>query len=95
MTWNKEQIRIAIQTRDVVVERAIVAIYQRQTLDEQSSEETKHSNGVGFSGAHARLGTYYAKWILQGRHLTGNHLVKARAMALHYVGQLEQIAAQV
>ena len=94
MSWNKEQIRQAIQTRDSVVERAIVAIYRLQTLDEQSSSETKHRNGVGFSGAHASLGTYYAKWILSGRKLTGNHLVKARAMALHYIGQLESIAQQ-
>lgn len=92
MTWDKEQIRTAIQTRDSVVERAIVAIYRLQTADEQNSSETKHRNGVGFSGAHASLGTYYARWILSGRHLSGSHLIKARNLALHYVGQLEAVA---
>jgi hypothetical protein len=86
--WTKEKIAALLFTNDIAVERAIVAIYNRQTLDEQSSQETKHSNGVGFSGAHARLGTYLAKWIISGNHLNGKFLVKGRAMMMHYIGQL-------
>lgn len=92
MTHTKESIKALLLRSDRAVERAIVAIYNRQTLDEQSSQETKHSNNIGFSGAHARLGTYYAQWILQGNSLTGRHLEKARKIALHYVGQLVTIA---
>ena len=74
------------------VERAMVALYERQTEDEQREESTKHLNGMGFSGAHSRLGSYYARWILSGRSLDGKHLERARAIALRYCGQLCDIA---
>jgi len=74
------------------LERAILAIYRFQTAQEQNAENTLFSNGVGFSGADARRGTYYAKWILSGRRLTGEHLDKARKMMPKYAGQLEKIA---
>lgn len=87
-TWTKEKITALLTTNNLAVERAIVSIYNRQTIDEQSAGETKHSNGMGFSGAHSQLGTYYAKWVLSGRHLNGTHLDKARKMALRYTSQL-------
>lgn len=86
--WNKDKIVTLLQTNNKAVEKAIVVIYNRQTLDEQQSKETKHSNGIGFSGAHAALGTYYAKWILDGKSLSGTHLERARKMALRYTAQL-------
>lgn len=89
-----DYIKWLLTMNDRAVERAIVAIYNRQTADEQTVGDTKHSNGVGFNGADARLGTYYAKWILSGRNLTGNHLVKARLMSHKYVRQLVEIATE-
>lgn len=89
---DPDYIRWLLTMNDKAVERAIVAIYQRQTADEQSAGDTKHSNGIGFNGADARLGSYYARWILSGRNLTGNHLVKARNMSHKYVRQLVEIA---
>jgi hypothetical protein len=81
-----------LTTSNKAVERAIVAIYHRQTLDEQRSETTIHTNGVGFSGADVRTGTYYAKWILSGKRLTGKFLDRARVMAHKYMRQLVDIA---
>jgi len=81
-----------LATNNLAVERAIVAIYKRQTLDEQNSETTIHTNGVGFSGADVRNGTYYAKWILSGKRLNGKFLDKARVMAHKYMKQLVAIA---
>ena len=89
---NRDQIIALLDRNDYAVERAILAIFQRQTESEQESSSTIHRNGQGFSGAHASLGTYYAKWILSGRRLTGKHLEKARHMSKHYAGQLEEIA---
>ena len=90
--WTPETIK-ALLDRDVLaVERAVVAIYRRQTQDEQVSYETKHHNRVGFAACHARLGSYYANWILSGRHLSGSHVERARRMVRHYAGQLYQIA---
>jgi len=93
--WTKDKIVELLQRNPIAVERAIVVIYRRQTLDEQSELETKHSNGVGFSGAHAKLGSYYAKWVLTGKHLTGSHLDKARKISLRYTAQLlEEIVSR-
>lgn len=89
---DPDYIRWLLTMNDKAVERAIVAIYQRQTADEQSAGDTKHSNGIGFNGADARLGSYYARWVLSGRNLTGHHLVKARTMSHKYVRQLTEIA---
>lgn len=92
--WTKESITRLLDNSDRAVERAILALYRRQTLDEQNSGNTTHRNGVGFSGAHAEVGTYYAKWILSGRQLTGRHLDRARKMTKHYVAQLLDEAQQ-
>ena len=89
---DPDYIRWLLNMNDRAVERAMVAIYNRQTADEQVSSDTKHQNGVGFTGADARLGTYYAKWVLKGNSLTGNHLMKARMMSYKYVRQLTDIA---
>lgn len=91
IAWDKSRLRQLITTNDKAVERAILAIYDRQTQDEKQVSDTKHHNCVGFSAAHARSGSYYARWIRSGRSLTGRHLEKARTIALHYTGQLLQI----
>lgn len=92
MPWTREAIETLINTNPLAVERAMVAIWKRQTADERVSDTTRHSNGIGFSGWTARSGSYYAKWVEGGRHLTGKHLDKARRIALHHAGQLTRIA---
>lgn len=91
---HPDYIKWLVNTNDRAVERAILAIYSRQTEDERSDASTKHSNGVGFSGTDAGLGSYYASWINSGKRLTGKHLVKARLMALKYTRQLVEIATE-
>lgn len=90
----KEDIIGLLNTNPKAVERAMVVLYNRQTLDEQRSEITTHRNGRGFNAAHAHLGSYYAKWVISGKHLTGTHLEKARKIALQYAGQLLAIAQE-
>lgn len=72
--------------------RALVAIYRRQTADEQSSGHTVHSNGVGFSGADAEFGSSLAVQIMQGRSLSMRQIAYARKIAAKYAKQLERIA---
>lgn len=81
-----------ILERDDGVERAIVALYRLQTEDEKATRSTSHTNGVGFNSRHARDGAYFARWILNGNHLTGRFLVRARNMAYFYKKQLLAIA---
>lgn len=90
--WNRARIRQILKMNDKAVERAMVALYDRQTRDEKATSDTKHNNNVGFSGAHAKKGSYYARWVLSGRKLDGYHLEKARGIALRYTRQLAEIA---
>jgi hypothetical protein len=91
-TWTRTEIEALINTNDRAVERAMVAIWERQTRDEQATEATRHHNGIGFSGWTAKSGTYFANWVRSGRSLSGKHLAKARKIALHHAGQLTRIA---
>ncbi len=92
MTWNEAKIERLLLTSDAAVERAIVAIYDRQTRDEKATSDTRHRNNVGFRANHASKGSYYARWINGGRKLTGSHLQNARRIALQYKRQLTEIA---
>ncbi len=91
---NPDYIRYLLLCNDYAVERAVLAIFARQTMDEQTSNTTLHTNGKGFNGPDARLGTYYAKWLMSGKRLTGNHLNKARVMMYKYVRQLVEVATE-
>ena len=44
--------------------RAVLAIWKRQTQDEQSGKYTSHDNGIGFSQADAIHGTVLAEWMM-------------------------------
>lgn len=85
---TRDSIRNLLTTNDRAVERAMVVLYDRQTTDEKQVSDTRHSNQRGFSAAHASKGSYYARWVLGGRHLTGRHLENARKIALRYTAQL-------
>ena len=90
--WNKERITNLLTKNDRAVEKAIVAIYDRQTPDEKATSDTRHDNHRGFRSNHASKGSYYARWVLSGRKLTGHHLVNARKIALQYHRQLCEVA---
>ena len=90
--WTKEEILSGIQTNNKWVERGVVAIYNKQTEDEKMTESTNKKNGIGYSGCDAHLMSYYAKWILSGKSLSGKHLEKARKKISKYANQLTKIA---
>lgn len=91
---NPEYIKHLLCTSDYAVERAMRAIFLRQTQEEQVSNTTKVNNGKGFTACDASLGSYYAKWVISERRLTGKHLAKARVMSFKYVRQLSEIAKE-
>lgn len=90
--WTRDEIDHLLDTRPVAVQRAIVHLFNLQTTAEKSSQTTLLNNSVGFCGWAARSGTYYAKWILDGKNLSGNHLEKARKIAKHHSRQITEIA---
>ena len=91
-TFTPEVIKSMLEKSNLAVERALVAIYDRQTLIEQRVNNTQYLNSEGFSVAHARRGSFYARWIISGRKLSGNHIDKGRNITLHYTKQLAEIA---
>lgn len=90
---TQQGIRRLLLSDDRAVERAILALYRRQTEDEKQSG-TKHANGRGFNITHARTGSYCARWILSGKKLTGHWLIDCRDIALFYSRQLLEIAKE-
>ncbi len=89
---SKVYIYDLLSKSDYAVERAMLAIFNRQTMDEQNLGSTIVHNGMGFAAPDARLGSYYARWIISGKRLSGKHLDKARSMSYKYVGQLQKVA---
>lgn len=100
--WNKESIQMLLGTNDLAVERAVVAIFKRQTHDEQRDSDTKHDNMRGFRANHAPTLSFFARIILKGWngspdgrkqvHLRGLKLEKARRFISQYHRQLCEIA---
>lgn len=90
--WEKAKIRNILIRSNEAVEKGIVAIFERQTADEQRAQTARYNNSIGFSAAHASRGSYYAKWVKGGRKLSGNHVLEGRKLILHYVRQLVEIS---
>lgn len=99
-TFTKDEIAKLIDTNDQAVYRGLVAIYERQTADEQNTEDTKHQNGVGFNGRDAKFGTSLAKQVIafnEGKStyrypLSRTQLESGRKLLRKYAGQLAKVA---
>ena len=96
---NKTEIVELLKTNDRAVARAVFVLNERQTADEQNSEATKYHNGVGFTGADARMGTSMAKFYSRTGYLTAKQIAywrkpnKNGVMRIaKYAGQLLEIA---
>lgn len=54
--------------------RALMSLYMAQTEDEKNDGDTKHENGVGFTGLDADILTSFAKGYEHYGHLTEKQL---------------------
>jgi len=91
---SETSIIFLLLNNDRAVERGILALYKKQTSFEKSNNITNHYNEVGFSKSDANLGSYLAKWILDGNNLTDKWLSVARHLTMKYRKQLLQIALE-
>ncbi len=73
VTYVKNQ----LSTNPAWATRAIVKLWQRQTADEQASQNTGHDNGVGFNGTDAFILSSFAEQINKGRTLSPKQLAIA------------------
>ena len=76
---NKESIVQLLKTNDKAVARALLVLNERQTSDEQASENTRYLNGCGFRPCHARMGTSMAKFYQRNGYLSPKQLAYWRA----------------
>ena len=90
--WKKEDIKDLLVKRDDAVVQGMLRIFDLQTADEKESETAKHSNGVGFSGAHAEIMCSMSKFYNRRNFLSPKQMVCARKIMLRYAGQLTLIS---
>ena len=93
--WNGKSMKAWLEAnaeRQGILERAILRIDERQTHDERISGETLHSNGIGWSGSDASVGTYMANFVRSGNALSGAWRLRAFRLAIKYRAQLADIA---
>lgn len=90
---NKSTIQSFLASNNHAIEVAMVGLLARQTVGEQNTSTTIESNGRGFNYTDAEYGTYLAKWVKSGRHLTGRHLVAARRMTCFYWRQVSEMSS--
>lgn len=86
-----EEIKLKLSTDQKWIERAILRLYERQTCEEQESEETKVLNGRGFNAPDAKRLSYYAKYLKSGNHLSGSHLDRAKRSLPKYASQIHEM----
>ena len=92
-----------IKTRGAVtvIGRACLALYARQTADEQNAQYTKNRNGVGFTAFDAKVGSLTAIYYRQYRTLLPWHVeywsrptVTGYPKIARYSKQLNEIALE-
>lgn len=90
--WDKKAIQDLLERSDKAVERAILAIYARQTEDEKRGG-TKHQNGVGFGAFDGVVFSKMAEEIKFHGSLGGRRCDSARYLGIKkYWRQLVEIA---
>lgn len=91
---TKEYIKKQLLTDTRWLMRGVVAIFEKQTYDEQQTESTKEHNGVGFNGVDAEILSSFAKQIKAGRTLSVKQTAIAQKKMPKYAGQLLSIAKE-
>jgi transcription initiation factor IIE alpha subunit len=89
--YSVDYIKSQLQNNLQWLERAIVVLYEYQTADEQSTRDTRYTNGVGFNGRDARRMSWYAQYLQRGNHLTGKHVEIAKRVMPKYAKQIQKI----
>lgn len=93
MTHTTETIKEKVSKDPRWATRALIALYQRQTTDEQASERTIERNGQGFNGIDAEILSSFANQVLAGRTLSQKQLAIAFKKLPKYSKQLLAIAS--
>lgn len=91
----KAYITAQLNVSNAWLRKGVIAIFERQTLDEKQTGETKHHNGVGFNGTDASFLTSIAQQMIAGRRsLSQRQLDATRKAMFKYAGQLARIVRE-
>lgn len=86
--YTQENIKDMLLTNDKAVIRGMLVIYEYQTEDEKDTEQTKHQNGMGFTGIDAFILTEFVKFYQNNGFLTKKQLDIVRKKMPKYAGQI-------
>lgn len=89
---TKESILALLESNDLAVQRGIVAIWKRQTDEEQRTLQTHEHNNVGFSGFDAELLSSFVEQLQRGKLWSPKQWEIARKRVRKYAQQLADIA---
>lgn len=92
---TKQTIRALLDTNDAAVARALVALNERQNVEEQQQKNTKYLNGRGFRPCHARMGTSMAEWYKKTGFLTPRQIAYWRRRDKTGTSRIGVYAAQL
>ena len=97
--YTKADIANLLMNNDKAIARALVALNNRQTPQEQSAQTTIMSNGRGFTSADARIGTSMAEFYTKFGRLSEKQIqywrkpnAKGTPRIVKYAGQLAEVA---
>lgn len=91
-TWTKDEILKVLLTNDSQVPKALVKLYDYQTLSEQNDQETKYHNRVGFNGVDGPFLSNVAEFYKRNGYLSPKQLFRVRKALRKYAAQLARIA---
>lgn len=94
-TFTVSEIREKLLTDDRWLARALVALNDRQTSDEQRDEVTRYHNEQGFRPMHAKRGTSMARFYQQRGYLTSRQSAFWRATTASGKTRIEIYANQL
>ena len=84
MMYTADFIKEKLSTSDKWLIRGMLAVYERQTADEQASGETSHDNGVGFNGVDAPLLSSFSEFYQTRGFLSPKQVMYASKKMMKY-----------
>ena len=88
----KELVKTMLLINNEWLIRGLMAIYARQTPDEQTAEDTKYHNECGFNSADSMILTSFAKQWKSRNWLSDAQMAILKKKMPKYAGQLAKIA---
>ena len=91
-TWTAETLWNRISNDDAYAIRGVLALFKKQTADEQKHHTTRYSNNEGFSVRTVIAGTRIAKKAIARRYIGWTEVEIARKICRTHLEQLVRIA---